>query len=249
MPNFSIYLSLSRIVKTHFLSLYIHCLYIILSHSLHPYHLFFSLSLSLHQKSAPCFVFVFFSLSLFLSANSGGRDKGTDSQGVSKAMEEDWDLQAVVRGCVSTASRATTTTSTVTTTTTAAATTSFLPDFHSNYSYFSRGNQQQEVGQGQGQGQGRLFSFSDPFEVRHVSEDLHELCKPFFLKPQPLSPQLSPLITPFSNSLSSFAVSKAQTPPPPQQQQQTQHHQQQQQKQQPRQSQSASNTNQKSKRR
>jgi WRKY transcription factor 22 len=129
-------------------------------------------------------------------------------------MEEDWDLQAVVRGCVSTASRATTTTSTVTTTTTAAATTSFLPDFHSNYSYFSGGNQQQQVGQGQGQGQGRLFSFSDPFEVRHVSEDLHELCKPFFLKPQPLSPQLSPLITPFSNSLSSFAVSKAQTPPP-----------------------------------
>ncbi|KAL4599088.1 hypothetical protein ACB092_11G101800 [Castanea dentata] len=164
-------------------------------------------------------------------------------------MEEDWDLQAVVRGCVSTASRTNSSTTAATTT----ASTSFMSDFHYsniNNSYFSG-----SVGEQLGLGQGQLFSFSDPFEARrHVSEDLdlHELCKPFFPKSEPLSPQLSPL-TSFSNSLSSFTESKPQIQ---QQQQQKQHQhqgqqqqQQQQQKQQTKQSQSGSASNPKSKRR
>ncbi|KAF5464354.1 hypothetical protein F2P56_014435 [Juglans regia] len=142
-------------------------------------------------------------------------------------MEEDWDLQAVVRGCAS--SGATSSSSTAAAATTTA---SFLGNFHSN-SWFS------DFGGVGEQACSQLLSFPDPFEARYVSEELHELYKPFFPKPQPLSPQTSPNISPFSSLSSLTASSKAQTQQPhPQHQQQL-----------PKQSQAGSGTGQRSKRR
>lgn len=149
-------------------------------------------------------------------------------------MEEDWDLQAVVRGCASSSS-----TTTTTTTSSAAANTSFGADFYSPNSFFSTFGGEQ-VGQ---------LSFPDPFDARNAIEELHELYKPFVPKSQPqhqhqyqhqhqpLSPQTSP-VSPISSissisSFSSLAASKPQT----------------QQQQQPKQSQAASMTNPRSKRR
>ncbi|KAG2720443.1 hypothetical protein I3843_02G026900 [Carya illinoinensis] len=135
-------------------------------------------------------------------------------------MEEDWDLQAVVRGCASTSATSSSSSSTITAA-------SFLGSFHSDSGISSFG----------GEDVGRPFSFPDPFEATHVSEELHELYKPFFPKSQPLSPQTSP-ISPLISPLSSFsASSKAKT------------QQQQQQQQQPKQSQACSGTNPRSKRR
>lgn len=151
-------------------------------------------------------------------------------------MEEDWDLQAVVRGCASTASTATSSTLTTGSTTVTTITnnnTSFLANFHPNSGFSAFG-----VEQG-----GQLFSFPDPIEETNVFEELHELYKPFFPKSEPLSPQTSPIpaLSSFS-SLTSFPSSKAQT-------QRQQQQQQQQLLQQPKQSQSGSATNQRSKRR
>ncbi|GLT71104.1 hypothetical protein SLA2020_431450 [Shorea laevis] len=143
-------------------------------------------------------------------------------------MEEDWDLQAVVRGCASTATSSTTT-ATVVTTTNNNNNTCFLANFHPNSCFSAFGGEQG----------GQLFSFPDPFEERNVFEELHELYKPFFPKSEPLSPQTSPIsaISPFS-SLSSLSASKAQTQRPQQQQPQP-----------PKQSQAGSVTNPRSKRR
>ncbi|XP_059634268.1 WRKY transcription factor 22 [Cornus florida] len=86
-------------------------------------------------------------------------------------MEDDWDLQAVVRGCTTTA----TSTTTTTTTTCTADVDDPLSTFQPQDNHF-------------------LF-YPDPiFEQRSESiEDLQDLFKPFFPKLQPLSPQNIPI--------------------------------------------------------
>ncbi|CAL5196031.1 unnamed protein product [Lathyrus oleraceus] len=85
-------------------------------------------------------------------------------------MDSDWDLYAVVRGCTT----ATSSTTTTTTTTTAARTTSATP----SSSYFSIYPAEQS---------GQVLSISNPYESKSSVEELHELCKPFFIQSQPLS--------------------------------------------------------------
>ncbi|CAI8607592.1 unnamed protein product [Vicia faba] len=84
-------------------------------------------------------------------------------------MESDWDLYAVVRGC--------TTATSTTTATTAAKTTSTTTTIPSS-AYFSIYPAEQS---------GQVLSISNPYESRSSVGELHELCKPFFLKSQPLS--------------------------------------------------------------
>lgn len=84
-------------------------------------------------------------------------------------MDSDWDLYAVVRGC-------TTSTSTADATAAAAATTSTTTTIPSS-SYFSIYPAEQS---------GQVLSISNPYESTS-SVELHELCKPFFIKSQPLS--------------------------------------------------------------
>ncbi|KAL5062338.1 hypothetical protein RYX36_024075 [Vicia faba] len=84
-------------------------------------------------------------------------------------MESDWDLYAVVRGC--------TTATSTTTATTAAKTTSTTTTTPSS-AYFSIYPAEQS---------GQVLSISNPYESRSSVGELHELCKPFFLKSQPLS--------------------------------------------------------------
>ncbi|KAJ4728211.1 putative WRKY transcription factor [Melia azedarach] len=126
-------------------------------------------------------------------------------------MEVDWDLHAVVRGCITSSAN----TATTTTATTAA---SFKDDFDSHQSWFSSLSSEQSD---------HLFSLADTFEARNAIEELHELYKPFFPKSHPISPP--PIITskPISSSLSSISTSSKS---------QTQFKQQQQQQQQPKQS-------------
>ncbi|KAK2999405.1 hypothetical protein RJ639_023170 [Escallonia herrerae] len=96
-------------------------------------------------------------------------------------MEDDWDLQAVVRSCATTTSSS----SSFTATTTAAAGTWFKEAHPS-----SRSQPQQE--------DHSSFCFPDLFDTRSESlEELHDLFKPFFPKLQPLSGQNMP-ISPFS---------------------------------------------------
>ncbi|XP_020220494.1 WRKY transcription factor 22 [Cajanus cajan] len=88
-------------------------------------------------------------------------------------MDLDWDLHAVVRGCTTTSSATTTTTTTTTS---------------SSFSTFPAE---------------QLLSLSDnPFEARTSIEELHHLCKPFFLKPHPHSFQTSSPLSSFSYSSS-----------------------------------------------
>lgn len=85
-------------------------------------------------------------------------------------MEDDWDLQAVVRGC------------TTSTTTTAAATFSAEPDLQPwSCSPFGVKREEEEEDH-------RFHFLPDPFETRNTVEELHELYKPFFPKSQPVSP-------------------------------------------------------------
>nr|WGV38256.1 WRKY [Loropetalum chinense var. rubrum] len=109
-------------------------------------------------------------------------------------MEDDWDLQAVVRGCA---------TATATTATEA----TFTADLHPRSCFTSFGVKQDD----------HFLSLPDPFETRNAIEELHELCKPFFPQSHPLSP---PAITISSSPLSGF---KDQTQLIQQQQKQLQH--------------------------
>ncbi|CAN6710895.1 unnamed protein product [Malus baccata var. baccata] len=135
-------------------------------------------------------------------------------------MEDDWDLQAVVRGC-STATATTTTSSTRTPST--AATASFnISGFHSNpaaasFSSFGPTSPQQQL----------LFSHPLPDPIikpRNAIEELHELYKPFFPKSQPSlsSPQITPTTLSPLTSLSPMTTPKDPRHPI-HQQQQTQH--------------------------
>ncbi|KAM1053242.1 hypothetical protein ACFX15_000691 [Malus domestica] len=135
-------------------------------------------------------------------------------------MEDDWDLQAVVRGC-STATATTTTSSTRTPST--AATASFnISGFHSNpaaasFSSFGPTSPQQQL----------LFSLPLPDPIikpRNAIEELHELYKPFFPKSQPSlsSPQITPPTLSPLTSLSPLTTPKDPRHPI-HQQQQTQH--------------------------
>ncbi|CAN6568228.1 unnamed protein product [Malus baccata var. baccata] len=132
-------------------------------------------------------------------------------------MEDDWDLQAVVRGC-STATATTTTSSTRTPST--AATASFnISGFHSNpaaasFSSFGPTSPQQQL----------LFSHPLPDPIikpRNAIEELHELYKPFFPKSQPSlsSPQITPPTLSPLTSLSPLTTPKDPRHPIHQQQQ------------------------------
>ncbi|WJX82910.1 WRKY transcription factor [Trifolium repens] len=119
-------------------------------------------------------------------------------------MEEDWDLHAVVRGC-----------STVTSTTsTTAATSSVFPlhlESSSGFSSIFGGEQKAQI----------LSLSAHPFEPRSSSiEELHELCKPFFSRSQPISLQSSPLFSSFSYSSASPKLAQTQHKQQQQQQQQ-----------------------------
>ncbi|RDX97488.1 WRKY transcription factor 22, partial [Mucuna pruriens] len=98
----------------------------------------------------------------------------TFSDLVSTVMEPDWDLHAVVRGCTTTSSATTTTTSS-----------GFVP---CNPPSTSQGDQVLSL------------SENNPFEARTSLEELHDLCKPFFLKPQTQSFQTSSPLSSFSYS-------------------------------------------------
>ncbi|KAK7389895.1 hypothetical protein VNO78_25192 [Psophocarpus tetragonolobus] len=141
---------------------------------------------------------------LLLSLSQQGT-RQTSSDPVSTVMDADWDLHAVVRGC-------TTTSSAVTTTTTSSSVSSSgfsasIPPSTSSI-FFSVYNPAEQGGQ--------VFSLlENPFEERlsNSIEELHDLCKPFFLKPHPQSFQTS-------SPLSSFSYSSAPKSPHKQQQQQ-----------------------------
>ncbi|EXB51621.1 WRKY transcription factor 22 [Morus notabilis] len=123
-------------------------------------------------------------------------------------MDDDWGLQAVVRGCssVSTGAAAATSTATTTTTTT---TISFMADFQPNNNtnnnsfFFSPvfGSNNMIT---QRQSSSQVFAPPDPMRVRnHVAameEELHELYKPFFPKSQT---NITPNIISVSSSLNS----------------------------------------------
>lgn len=145
-------------------------------------------------------------------------------------MEDDWDLQAVVRGC----STATTTSNRSTATTNSNNSTCFkISNFHSSPAFSSSfGTATLQPGLQQQQFQ-VLFSLPDPIKPRNAIEDLHELYKPFFPKSQPpLSSQITPPpnLSPLT-SLTPLTAPKDQTHPIQQHQHQN-HYQQQQQQQQ-----------------
>ncbi|PIA49162.1 hypothetical protein AQUCO_01300193v1 [Aquilegia coerulea] len=90
-------------------------------------------------------------------------------------MEEDWDLQAVVRGCRTSNS----TTNTTTTTTTVTTATSIMVDNESFSCFPTLGFQQQE----------NFLCMPDLFESKTVLEELEQLYKPFLPKFElPISP-------------------------------------------------------------
>jgi WRKY transcription factor 22 len=128
---------------------------------------------------------------------------------VSLIMEEDWDLHAVVRGC-----------STVTSTTSTTAATSSVfplhPESSSGFSSIFGGEQKAQI----------LSLSAHPFEPRSSSiEELHELCKPFFSRSQPISLQSSPLFSSFSYSSASPKLAQTQHKQQEQQQRSKQLHQ------------------------
>jgi WRKY transcription factor 22 len=124
---------------------------------------------------------------------------------VSLIMEQDWDLHAVVRGC-----------STVTSTaaTSSVSSTSVFPlhpESSSGFSTIFGGEQKAQI----------LSLSTHPFEARSSSiEELHELCKPFFSRSQPISLQSSPLFSSFSYSSASPKLAQTQHKQQEQQQQQ-----------------------------
>ncbi|KAK7374329.1 hypothetical protein VNO80_07757 [Phaseolus coccineus] len=124
-------------------------------------------------------------------------------------MAEDWDLHAVVRGC------STITSSSVSSSTSSSsgfASCYFHPEGVSSSSSSSSGF---SIFRGE-QGSQVLSLSAYPFEVRSPIEELHELCRPFFSKAQPLSLQAS---SPLS-SLSSYSSAPPKTLSPQEKQQQ-----------------------------
>ncbi|OIW02005.1 hypothetical protein TanjilG_11598 [Lupinus angustifolius] len=111
-------------------------------------------------------------------------------------MEQDWDLYAVVRGC------STTTSTTVTTTTSSSVSSStfgncYKPAASSSCGFFSI----LPISENQSC---QSLSFSNPFDAKSSSiEELHDLCKPFFLK-SPSTSSFQP-----SSPLSSFSYSSS----------------------------------------
>ncbi|XP_058737415.1 WRKY transcription factor 22-like [Vicia villosa] len=124
-------------------------------------------------------------------------------------MEQDWDLHAVVRGC----STVTSTTNTPTTPSVSSSTSSIFPLQPEPCTFSSMFPSEQKP---------QTFSLSThPFEPRTSIEELHELCKPFFSRSEPLSLQTSPLFSSFSYTSSVAPKSPQTTQDKPQQQQKT----------------------------
>ncbi|KAE9595458.1 hypothetical protein Lal_00031280 [Lupinus albus] len=116
-------------------------------------------------------------------------------------MEQDWDLYAVVRGCSTVTSSTTTTTATTSSTSSSTFATCYNPAASSSC---------------------QSLSISNPFEAKNSSiEELHELCKPFFLKSHP-SPSSSSFQT--SSPISSFSYSPSSPKPRHTQPKQQPHH-------------------------
>ncbi|GAU26495.1 hypothetical protein TSUD_361280, partial [Trifolium subterraneum] len=95
-------------------------------------------------------------------------------------MEEDWDLFAVVRPYITiTPSSSSTTTTTTTTIATTPSTPSSGFETSTSYNFFSLypAEQSSQV----------LLPLSYPFEAKSSIQELHDICKPFFFKSQPLS--------------------------------------------------------------
>ncbi|XP_050238516.1 WRKY transcription factor 22-like [Mercurialis annua] len=111
-------------------------------------------------------------------------------------MDDDWDLQAVVRSCTTAASSSSTTTS-------AAVAASGFPKKGGFYSFSCLGSESAASGS--------LFSTSDPFETRNVNVvgELHELFKPFYPKSHH---QISNIITTSTASSSSSLYSPQSAP-------------------------------------
>ncbi|CAL0318412.1 unnamed protein product [Lupinus luteus] len=117
-------------------------------------------------------------------------------------MEQDWDLYAVVRGCSTTTSTTTTTTTATTTSSSVSSSTvgnCYRPAASSSCGFFSI----VPISENQSC---QSLSFSNPFEAKSSSiEELHELCKPFFLRSQTTpSSSFQP-----SSPLSSFSYSSS----------------------------------------
>ncbi|KAJ7951195.1 putative WRKY transcription factor [Quillaja saponaria] len=110
-------------------------------------------------------------------------------------MEEDWDLQAVVRGCTGS--------STFTTASSTSSISGFGANFQPPCGFSVFGSEKLD----------EFLSLEDPFEARNDTEELHELYKPFFPKSNPLHPQTSPL----SSISFTSALKPTQTQPKQQQ--------------------------------
>ncbi|KAI5428526.1 WRKY transcription factor 22 [Lathyrus oleraceus] len=124
-------------------------------------------------------------------------------------MEQDWDLHAVVRGC-STVTSTNTPTPTPSVSSSSSSVFPLQPEPSSAFSSIFTTEQKPQT-----------FSLSThPFELRTSIEELHELCKPFFSRSEPLSLQTSPLFSSFSYS-SSVAPKLPQTQDKQQLQQRT----------------------------
>ena len=123
----------------------------------------------------------------------------TFSDFVSPVMEADWDLHAVVRGCTTTTSSAATTTTNSSSVSSSGFGACNPPSTSS--CFFSVYNPAEQGG--------HVLSLSEnPFEARSSNsiEGLHELCKPFFLKPQPQTLQTSSPLSSFSYSSTPLLV-------------------------------------------
>ena len=166
------------------LSIYTCCYILFFSHS------FASLSFSPTSK-----VSAFFCLSLSLLK---ARAETQRSELVG-AMDDDWDLQAVVRGCYingsGSGSRAgASSTATSSTTTTTSSSSVFMAEFQptsSSSSLFSSSSSSPFGISQQQQRSGQFFLLTDPNNIRSrnvVVEELHELYKPFFPKSQTQTP-------------------------------------------------------------
>lgn len=104
-------------------------------------------------------------------------------------MADDWDLQAVVRGCATN-----TTTTSCSGTTTSTSTASCSTDVYQRLAGTGRSFEQGQPGQGQGQDGNFIYLQDLFFEPRNGIQELNDLYKPFFQK-------TSPPVSPQSNSI------------------------------------------------
>ncbi|BAT97996.1 hypothetical protein VIGAN_09159500 [Vigna angularis var. angularis] len=130
----------------------------------------------------------------------------TFSDLVFTVMEPDWDLHAVVRSCTTTSSAAAAATTVSTTSSGFGA--SVPPS--TPRSFFSVYNPAVQGGQ-------VVSPLENPYGTRPSIEELHELCKPFFIKPQPHTFQPSSPLSSFSySSVSKSPCSQQEQKQPPQ---------------------------------